>query len=268
MYFNIHYLTETPAQCCKVADDITTFRWEKTGLSMVVGTSQPQKSITCKLPGLRRQELQNIDSKLFTKIFPEKKKWDSYWKWNQRMVLRDLVLRRTIKSSVCVKVRNRKTLSVNELNNRGKFCHLLHLLSRGMDLFLQVQPVTWGGGKISSTHPYDALGYQPRQLVQWLNKATGKPTDPAAPWRPQWQPQVKGQVETDNSGLLKCPHCDSLITFLASSAKIETPPPQIYVNTYSKMFPPCIMLHLYSWLGEGHVFVWLCALGLFLIWGI
>lgn len=156
---------------------------------MVVGTSQPQKSVACKLPGLRRQKLQNIDSKLFPKIFPEKKKkWqDNYWKGDKRTVLRDLVVRRTIKSSV--KVRNHKTLSVNELNNRGKFCHLLHLLSRGMDLFLQVQPVTWGGGKISSTHPYNALGYQPQQLVQWLNKAPGKLTDPAALWGPQREPQ-------------------------------------------------------------------------------
>lgn len=35
---------------------------------------------------------------------------------------------------------------------------------------------------------------------------------------------MKGQVEMDNYGLLKCPHFDSLITFLASSAKIEPSP--------------------------------------------
>lgn len=49
-----------------------------------------------------------------------------------------------------------------------------------MDL-LQVQTVTWGGGKISSTHPYNTLECQPRQLVQGLNKVTGKLRDAAVP---------------------------------------------------------------------------------------
>lgn len=93
----------------------------------------------------------------------------------------DLVLRNIIKSTACVKVRNHKKLSLNELNNREKHCHLLHLLSRGMDLFLQVQTVTRGGGKISSTHPYNALECQTRQLVQGLNKVTVKLRDPAVP---------------------------------------------------------------------------------------
>lgn len=183
------------------------------------------------------------------------------------MILRDLVLRRTIKSTMCVKVRNHKKPCVNKLNNGGKFCHLLHLLSRGMDLFLQVQAVTWGGGKISSTHPYNALGYQTRQLVRWLHKVRA--------WRPccttkttvrttgqktggngqQWLAEMSSLWQPDHLPCLLCQNRNPS-------------PPQIYVNTYSKMFPPCRMLHLYSWLGEGHVFVWLCALSLFLIWGI
>lgn len=94
----------------------------------------------------------------------------------------DLVLRNIIKSTTCIKMRNRKKLSLNELNNREKHCHLLHLLSRGMDLCLQVQTVTRGGeGKISSAHPYNALECQTRQLVQGLNKVTVKLRDPAVP---------------------------------------------------------------------------------------
>lgn len=40
------------------------------------------------------------------------------------------------------------------------------LAVKGLDLFVQVRTVTWGGGKISSTHPYNALECQARQLLQ------------------------------------------------------------------------------------------------------
>lgn len=55
-----------------------------------------------------------------------------------------------------------------------------------------MQTVTWGGGKISSTQPYNALECQTRQLVQGLNKVTGKLRDPAIPWRLEWEPQGQG----------------------------------------------------------------------------
>lgn len=97
--------------------------------------------------------------------------------------------------------KNKKLSELNELNNRGKFSHL-HLLSKGKDLSLQVQTVTWGGGKISSAHPYHALECHTQQLVEGLHNVAGKLRNPAVPWRLHRGSPCQGQVEMFNDGFI------------------------------------------------------------------
>lgn len=134
---------------------------------------------------------------------------------------------------------------------RGTFCRLLHLLSRGMDWFLQVRTVMWGGGKISSTHPYNAGESETRQLVQSLSEVPGKPRALAVP-RPAHEPQGQRTGGNGQHGLLRWPPSDNLITFLTSYAKIQA-------TLHPKCVPPLPgpaerFIYLHSCLGEGQLF--------------
>lgn len=136
---------------------------------------------------------------------------------------------------------------------RGTFCRLLHLLSRGMDWFLQVRTVTWGGGKISSTHPYNAGESETRQLVQSLSEVPGKPRALAVP-NQRMSPKAKEQVEMASTacwdGLLRT-------TWLPSLPLMPKyrPPSTPNVSPHSPALQNISSIYTAAW-GRGSSFVW------------
>jgi len=112
-----------------------------------------------------------------------------------------LPLRRTTERAMCsIKMRKQKTLSSCEWTQQARdILSSPTLAVRGMDWFLQVKTVMWGGGKTSSTHPYNVGESETRQLVQSLSEVPGKPRALAVPWDQSMSPKAKEQVEMPNT---------------------------------------------------------------------
>lgn len=168
-----------------------------------------------------------------------------------------------------IKMRKQKTLSSCEWTQQARdILSSPTLAVRGMDWFLQVKTVMWGGGKTSSTHPYNVGESETRQLVQSLSEVPGKPRALAVPWDQSMSPKAKEQVEMPNTacrdGLLWTAWLPSL-----PYAKIQTTlhPKCVWTLTV-KCAPtprPCRTFHLSIQLLGGGPAV-LCGLCLLLIW--